>query len=333
MHVKKSKNHIILIQLLPVKLNRESKLIIILGITFRILCGLLFLFSAYLKLFPIEFFEYQLVSDHLATWGSAGYLSRLLIGLEFFLGIGLLLNFDKKQLIVKTALALTLFFTIYLFAVLIFKGNEPNCNCFGEYIPMSVAESIFKNIILISILFFILKFHNGYSFKFPKVIITVLLLGSYITVFVVNPINKVFADAANQDEVGFKIDLSYLYTDSIYNKPNENLIQGKHIIACLSLSCPHCRLAALKFGIMKRTNPQLPVYFVLNGDSAKLKRFYEDTRSENISSNIVKGSRFIVLSGLKLPAIYMVNNSIVERRIQYTDVTDKDIMDWVKSKN
>jgi len=316
-----------------VKLNNDSIVLKSLGIGFRILCGSLFIFSAYTKLFPIEYFEYQLVGDHLANWTTSGYLSRLLISFEFFLGVSLLISFDYKQLIVRSAFFLTSIFTIYLLVVLAIKGNEPNCNCFGEVIKMSVVSSLIKNTVLLVVLMFIWKSHNGYSLKFPKIIISSLLVISIATVFIVNPINKTFANAANNDFKNFKMDLGFLYTDSIYIKPQTDLMKGKHIIAFLSLTCPHCRLAALKFGVITKENPEFPIYFILNGDSAKIKPFYEETKSENIPSNIVKGNSFIELSGLSLPAIYFVKDGIVEKRENYLNITNEMITNWLLKKN
>lgn len=312
------------------RLNKESKVISALGIFLRILCGALFIFSAYAKLFPIEFFEYQLVGDHLSTWTTAGYLARLIIGFEFFLGFSLLLNLDYRRLIVSTAFILTILFTIYLLVVLILKGNEPNCNCFGEYIKMSVATSVLKNVILLIVLIIIWKIHNGYSYQFPKFLISIIGIITVATVFIVNPINKTFSNSADSDFINFKMDLGFLYTDSIYIKPKVDLMHGKHIIAFLSLTCPHCRIAALKFGVMIKRNPTLPIYFVLNGDSVNLKPFYEETKAENIASNIVKGNQFVVLSGLSLPAIYFVNNGLVEKRQNYVSLNEEMITNWLK---
>ena len=311
-------------------LNKESSLVKILGISLRILSGSLFVFSGFSKLFPIEFFEYQLVGDHVATWNTAGYLSRLLISLEFFIGVSLLLNIDYKKIIVKTAFLLTVFFTVYLLFILLLKGNEPNCNCFGEMVKMSVASSLLKNSLLLIIFTVIWKIHDGYSYRFPRIILSSFLVISIATIFIINPISKTFANAADLNDVNFKIDLGFLYTDSQYVKPKVDLMKGKHIISFLSLTCPHCRLAALKFGVMTKNNPNLPVYFILNGDSDKLKSFFEETKSAHIPSNIVKGNPFIVMSGLSLPAIYFVNNGLVEKRSSYITLNEDTISNWLK---
>jgi hypothetical protein len=40
--------------------------------------------------------------------------------------------------------------------------------------------------------------------------------------------------------------------------------------------------------------------------------FFEDTKARNIDYCVLNGRNFVYLAGLDMPAIYMVNNSIVE---------------------
>src|ERR1035437_1879237 len=107
--------------------------------------------------------------------------------------------------------------------------------------------------------------------------------------FIINPINKAFIVRSNLSEVNYPLDLTFLYNNPSYKKPVVDLRKGKHILAFLSMSCPHCKLAALKLGIMAKNNPNLPVYFILNGDSADLKQFYAYSNTEDIPASIVLG--------------------------------------------
>ncbi len=49
--------------------------------------GLVFLYSAYTKLYPIEPFEYTFVDLGIGGWKMAPFIARFMIGLEFFIGI------------------------------------------------------------------------------------------------------------------------------------------------------------------------------------------------------------------------------------------------------
>lgn len=316
---------------MTIELN--SRKIEIIGIILRIITGLFFIFSAFSKLYPVEFFEYSLVGDHLATWITAGVFARLIIGFELFLGICFLANFEYRKIVVWLGIIVTIGFTIYLTITLLLKGNEPNCNCFGQALKISVSASLLKNCFLLIVLWSINKFSTGFSYRYPKIILSLALVISITSIFILNPINKDFAKAADDMDKGFKLDLTFLYNNEKTKQPEVALDKGKQIIALLSLSCPHCRVAALKCSILKKTIPQLPIYFLLDGDSTQLKDFIDETKSEAIPSKMIPLNYFITLSGLSVPAIYFVKDGIVEQRVDYTTLNENMITDWLMLKH
>ena len=55
--------------------------------------GLIFIYSGYTKLYPvIETFEFTFIDIGVANWYTAPLIARLLIGLEFFIGLLLILK-------------------------------------------------------------------------------------------------------------------------------------------------------------------------------------------------------------------------------------------------
>ncbi|MFN6037424.1 MAG: TlpA family protein disulfide reductase, partial [Bacteroidota bacterium] len=112
--------------------------------------------------------------------------------------------------------------------------------------------------------------------------------------------------------------------------PPSDLKEGKKILAFMSMSCPHCRIAAKKLRLMKEKNPALPVYFVLNGDDDKIKPFFEDTKANNIQFCILNGKNFVYLAGINMPTLYLVNNSMVENRINYLELDQEEVEKWLK---
>ena len=78
----------------------------------------------------------------------------------------------------------------------------------------------------------------------------------------------------------------------------------------MSKSCPHCRIAAKKLRLIKEQNSSISIYLILNGEYKKTKSFFEDTKAANIDYFILNGKKFVFLTGLKMPAIYLVNNSL-----------------------
>ena len=95
------------------------------------------------------------------------------------------------------------------------------------------------------------------------------------------------------------------------------------------MSCPHCRIAAKKLRLIKEQNPAIPIYLVLNGDYIKTKDFFEDTKATNIDYCILNGKSFVYLAGLDMPAIFMVNNSVVENWINYMQLDQSEIEKWL----
>ena len=301
-------------------------------ILLRVSLGVFFLFSGYTKLFPIEYFEFQLVNDHLSTWFFADIMARMIIAFEMFLGLAFILNIEWKRIIVKAAFVMVTLFTVYLLLTLILRGNEANCNCFGSFVKFSTKESILKNLLLLIAMGFVWYFDKAYSYKFPRIIIISLLLIANAAIFIINPIDKEYNKNLSNYIVNYKIDLDFLYKDPKYKKPPVDLRKGKHVIAFVSLTCPHCKIAALKFSVLKKQYPDLPVYFVMNGDSVDLKPFYEETKSESIPSNMVLGDQFVELSGFNLPAIYLVNNSVIEKKVIISQLTSDLLNDWLNNK-
>ena len=80
---------------------------------------------------------------------------------------------------------------------------------------------------------------------------------------------------------------------------------------------------------MKQQNPSIPMYLVLNGEYDMLPKFFDDTKARNIDYCVLNGRNFIYLAGLDLPAIYMVNNSIVENYIDYAHLDQTEIEAWL----
>ena len=126
----------------------------------RVLISALFFVSAVAKMYPspeiglIKYFEIkQLVQGLGFNEILAQYFSRSIIAFEFFIAISLLLNNYLKRIIYPISILLLVAFTTHL-TYLVFQGNDGNCGCFGELIPMTPLEAIIKNIITILTLYF-----------------------------------------------------------------------------------------------------------------------------------------------------------------------------------
>jgi uncharacterized membrane protein YphA (DoxX/SURF4 family) len=121
----------------------------------RIILGLVFLVSGYLKALDIQDFVLTLYKIEYFSYDFSLTLSIIIIGFELTLGLllifGLYLNITLKIIIILLSL-----FTVFLISVLLFK-LEIGCHCFGKLSNRNITYlDVLRNIILMlaSILLF-----------------------------------------------------------------------------------------------------------------------------------------------------------------------------------
>ncbi len=296
-----------------------------------VLLGLLFIYSGYTKLYPIEPFEFTFVDLGVAGWKTAPFVARFLIGLEFFIGFSLIFGLYFKRFTIYLTASTLIVFSIYLAVIIFTNGNNGNCGCFGTAISMTPLQAIVKNVVMLSLCFVIFKFIKGFNyFKFNKWLFGLLALTALSLPHILNYVDIEYSSSyLVKKDNQFKLELDSLYSNATLKVPPKSLSKGKHVIAFMSLTCGHCRIAAKKMRIMKEKNPDLPIYFVLNGDVKNLKPFYQDTKSQNIDYTMLNGRTFVYLAGLNMPAIFLVNNSTVENWITYFDLDQSKVENWL----
>jgi len=131
----------------------------------RILVGLLFIFSGFVKgVDPmgsaIKFSEYFEIF-HLTWLGSISLpLSILLSTSEFLIGVSLLIGLRMK-VTAWAALLFMSFFTLLTLYSAIFNPVS-DCGCFGDAIKLTNWQTFYKNVVLIVIVFFIFYSRNKY---------------------------------------------------------------------------------------------------------------------------------------------------------------------------
>ncbi len=305
----------------------------LIAIVCSILLGGVFIFSAIVKLFPVELFEYTFVEIGVSNWKYSPIIARLFIGFEWFLGSLLLFNsWGRRKEVAILGIFLLLFFTAYLIFQLINQGNTGNCGCFGNFIKMTPAESILKNVLLI--LFFIPIFitdFKGLWFKKILFLSTFLFLFSFAIPFVLNPLGYSQFPESTQNGNALFLDKVYKLTNN--DKPSIELRSGKHLISFMSATCPHCILAGYKLHIFKKKNPKLSLYIFINGDSTDVKKFFEETKAINIPhSHMSVKEGFVQNAGNSLPSMFLVNNNIVEQRKKYVTIDQTEIENWFNKK-
>jgi general stress protein CsbA len=129
----------------------------------RIGISFLFLLSAVAKLYPSPYFAISTFEvKQLYPLGFSGdvapFFSRILIGIEFALGILILQKHYLRKLVIPSTLLMLAVFTTHL-SIVTFQngGNSGNCGCFGSLLPMTPIEAILKNVVAMILLVILLK--------------------------------------------------------------------------------------------------------------------------------------------------------------------------------
>jgi len=132
-------------------------------IAIRISISFLFLLSAVAKLYPSPYFAISTFEvKQLYPLGFSGdvapFFSRILIGIEFALGLLILQKHYLRKLVIPATLLMLAVFTTHL-TIVTFQdgGNSGNCGCFGSLLPMTPIEAILKNVVAMVLLVILLK--------------------------------------------------------------------------------------------------------------------------------------------------------------------------------
>ena len=101
----------------------------------------------------------------------------------------------------------------------------------------------------------------------------------------------------------------------------------------MSLTCPHCRKAAYRLHIIKKNHPELPIFMVLAGREENEKSFFKETKSKDVPYMMFHNEKhFIEMAGETVPAIFWVNNSIIERKSNYFQLDPSVMQEWLAGK-
>lgn len=280
----------------------------------RLIISALFLLSAVAKLYPspyfaISTFEVKQLYPLGFSEGFAPYFSRILIGIEFALGIAILLKDYLKKITIPATILLLVVFTIHLTYTTLVSGNSGNCGCFGELIPMTPVESIFKNLIAIGLLVWLFKLLPADA-KSNYWLLKSVSLASVLGLFMLAPIRPVAEVVEEpiseiQENIGIVADSSALLTveepktvitkDTIkkieekktedapkkaksgYEKYFPGIDTDKKILCYFVPGCDHCMDTAKELNEMRKKDKNFPPIYVIfmNEEPEKIPTFFE----------------------------------------------------------
>lgn len=284
----------------------------------RLIISALFIVSAVAKLYPspyfaISTFEVKQLYPLGFSEGFAPYFSRILIGIEFALGIAILLKDYLKKITIPATILLLAVFTIHLSYTTFVSGNAGNCGCFGELIPMTPVEAIIKNIIAIGLLIWLFKILPADG-KSNFWLLKSVGLGCVLALFMLAPIRPV-AEIVEEpispknSIIEIKPSTDYIYTteeikignDSIklkdgkeiptekktedapkkvksgYEKYFSGIDTDKKILCYFVPGCDHCMDTAKELNEMRKKDKNFPPIYVIfmNEEPEKIPTFFE----------------------------------------------------------
>lgn len=281
-----------------------------------------FIFSGIIKLYPIEAFELNFIDLGVANFQTAPIIARFLIAFEVYLGLQLFAGSYLKRTY-WAIIGLLVFFTGYLLIDIYLNGNEGNCGCFGTYLQMTPLQSIFKNIalLLITTLLLLFRKYNLYYLK-KKWLMLSLATISLVTPFILNPPDFYFLlNYSPEFQQKAAVDVKKLPI-KFSNGTIVDHTKGKSVLLFMSVTCPHCKIAAKKTELILKRNPEMPIYAIMYGDSTLMPDFEKETNAKLIHA-FYNDKDFIKMVGYEVPAAFCIENGKVVDRMDKLTLTEE----------
>jgi len=274
--------------------------------------SIVFLVSAYSKLIAPGLIEIILVDQGFASSReSVAVYVRLLIAVEFSLGLLFLQQNYLKQIVVPASILFLAGFTAYLAYTGFVLGETDNCGCFGEMLKLSPVESIIKNIVLLIPAVVLLSLLNDTKRNITFPIVVFLL--SIAAVFIISPVKQ-------------EKDFQFSQYTSFEGSGRVDLSSGDKLLAVFNTECEHCQESAKELYQLRKQNkiPELYILFFTEG-SVSVDSFKSITTS-NFPYRTIQVNEFFNLIGQSPPRVYWLQNGVVKEK------WDDEITAKIKSK-
>ena len=288
----------------------------------RILISGLFFLSAFAKIYPdpsfyfsITAFEFKQLVPMGFTMETAVYFSRIIIGIEFAIGILLLFPYNIKKIIIPATILMLAVFSIHLIIEILTGGNQGNCGCFGALLPMTPLQALIKNLLSIGLLTLVLYKSSHELVEKNNILITSNITTLCIlALFMLIPIQKKttvspspsgytedttivkdsiivkpITDSTKKDAVVIKDTTKKIIVvagpkkvKSIYSKYFPKIDDGKKILCFFAPTCDHCMATAKELTELKKADPNFPDIQMIFMDEAaeEIPKFFKFAGAE-----------------------------------------------------
>lgn len=290
--------------------------------TIRLLLGVFFIGTAVLKLLSIDNFELYIYSFGIFSYTWTTFLSRSLIFIELIIGISLIFKICFKKTWWLTLLMMA-GFTLFLVYAAIFR-DDSNCHCFGSLVEMNPMQSIFKNIIVIALLF-IIKNEQSYDYKpaLRKWLIALTLVVSFVISFVLLPMdvvyNRIYSDNEDVNETAFY--------ESLNDSAFVELQEGRYLINYALAGCKYCKIGAEKATMMfdRHGISHERLKFFVGGSDEAIERFIEVTGTEDYEHWKIAAPRFMSITYGKFPLFVFIEDGNIVKAGDFRILDDEEI--------
>ncbi|MDI9258226.1 MauE/DoxX family redox-associated membrane protein [Flavobacterium sedimenticola] len=290
----------------------------------RWIIAILFLLSAVAKLYPspyfaISTFEVKQLYPMGFSEGFAPFFSRILIGIEFALGILILQkNFLRSIVIPATILLLAVFTTHLMIETIQNGGNSGNCGCFGSLLPMTPIEAIVKNVVAIILLIWLVIIMPKSNERHDNFwVLTTTTFAAILMLFMLAPIQPVESDfsvSTPEETVADTTETAPVTLPQEVEKPTidtakkeiekavevkaeptepapkksgyasyfSHIDKGRKTLCFFVPGCDHCRVAAKELTELKKKNknfPEISIIF-MNEEADLIPAFFKEAGAE-----------------------------------------------------
>ena len=257
------------------------------------------------NLYPIELFEFRLVEQSLSNWTTAPFVSRIYIGIMFFIGTAMLFNINPRNIITKL--------TLFCFAIPVFdlfwdaaNSNEIIVGSYATIFKINKEFAYLTYLTAIAFCSFLLykKANTDLKYRWIKYTLSLICLA---LPFVLNPVYpENFTDQS--ESISENVSLEEL------NYSNHTNLSENVIFAFFSTSCPYCILAAKKMQVAQKLYvdfPNVHVFFI--GSKEAVEYFFKESNTL-FPYSFPEQNSFFKIAGNSFPSFIYVENGIPKKR-------------------
>lgn len=277
----------------------------------RMFYGALFIASAILKLFPLDYFELILVHQAGISWALVPVASRILLVSEFGLGVFLLSGY-RLRFSLWFSLALLSVFQIFLFRQIMQGEGGADCGCFGELIPLNGPSSLIKNfgfMLLGGMLLIRLAWAEKWSLYEAGPLLAVLAIPVLI---LIEPMPEFSQDA------DFEVDLELLSRESFgAESPME---EGNKTVVVMLSNCIHCAQLSSFMATLDAGEVADDLRIIIVGEDAGVEYFVQETGIQDFHYVKTKDRELIGAIDGTFPTVLYLEGGEVSKKWKGRDV-------------